>query len=370
MPDGVCDRDSDGALFFQSLKRWNEFDPFIFHQSLLVIRPDLVVVALKISWLCVDVPGMHSDQPLTVKSLVQLLQWGISIVNLRLIQTAFDSEESEVKFNNTMRLLLKNNVIRKDLKELSLLLINIELNSIAEKLEAYKKAFQNMCDHEFTSKFRRELARLGKQIVEWEHYLKEFLETQFRNVKQMLGNDDAVSLEKVYVDLTILKQKPRPVSYDDETTYNEIAYLRKIANGEVKITPIDFIEEMKSCDPSKPEIKCFIGNPGSGKTFFCNRTALRFGNDELSQFSYSLSIPCRTQEWHEMESSRVEQVFQLPPISSANGSSSVYLSAPTGPQTWSSTSQRQTERDYYSLLTASTNSQKMFPSRKHFSTSS
>ena len=254
VPDGVCDRDSDGPLFLTSLKRWNEFDPFTFHQSLSAIRPDLVGVALNISWLCVDVAGMHSDQPLTVKDLVQLLQWGISIDNLHIIQYAYDSEENEVKFDNVMKLLLKNNVIRKDLKELSLLLIDIELNPIAEKLEAYRKAFLSMSDYEFKSKFRKELARLGKQIIEWEHYLKEFLETQFHNVKQMLGNEKAVSLEKVYVEVTILKQKPRPVSYDDETTYNEIAYLRAIANKEVKIAPIDFMSEMKSCNPSKPEI--------------------------------------------------------------------------------------------------------------------
>ena len=347
VPDGLCDRDTDGAIFFRALKRWTEFDPFIFHQSLSAIRPDLVGVALNISWLCVDVPGMHSDQPLTVKGLVQLLQWGISIGNLHIIHTAYESEESEVKFDNTMKLLLKNNVIRKDLIELLELLIAIKRNDLAEKLDSYRKVFQNMSDHEFTSKFRKELARLGKQIIEWEHYLKEFLETQFRNVKQMLGSDEAVSLQKVYVDLTILKQKPRPVSFDDETTYNEIAYLRAIANKEVDITPIDFLEEMKSCDLSKPEIKCFIGNPGSGKTFLCNRTALRFGNNELSQFSYSLAIPCRTQEWHEMESSRVEAGL---PITTDSICEWLLLGLPVGPSWTTDLAKHITETDGEGLL--------------------
>ena len=347
VPDGLCDRDSDGTLFLTSLKRWNEFDPFIFHQSLLAIRPDLVVVALNISWLCVDVPGMHSDQPLTVKGLVQLLQWGISIGNLRLIQAVYDSEESEVKFDNTMKLLLRNNVIQKDLVALSKLLIYIKRNDIAEKLRTYKAIFANMSEHEFTSKFRRELARLGKQIIEWEHYLKEFLQTQYCNVKQMLGKDKPVSLEKVYVDLTIVEDEPRPVSYDDETTYNEIAYLRKISNKEISIYPIDFMEEMKSCDPSKPEIKCFIGNPGCGKTFLCNRTALRFGNNELSQFSYSLSIPCRTQEWHEMESSRVEAGL---PITTDSICEWLLLGLPVGPSWTTDLSKHITETDGEGLL--------------------
>ena len=347
VPYGVCDRESTGAAFLTSLKKWNKFDPFIFHQSLSAIRPDLVGVALNISWLCVDVSGMHSDQPLTVKGLVQLLQWGISIDNLRLIQATFDSEENEVKFDNTMKLLLRNNVIRKDLVALSKLLLSIKHDDIAEKLRAYKAIFVNMSDHEFASKFRKELARLGKQIIEWEHYLKEFLETQFRNVKQMLGNDDAVSLEKVYVDLTILKQKPRPVSYEDETTYNEIAYLRAIANKEIDITPIDFMEEMKSCDPSKPEIKCFIGNPGCGKTFLCNRTALRFGNNELSEFSYSLCIPCRKQEWHEMESSRVEAGL---PITTDFICEWLLLGLPIGPSWTTDLAKNITETDGEGLL--------------------
>ena len=347
LPDGVCDRDSDGALFFLALQKWNKFDPFIFHNSLLAIRPDLVGVALNISWLCIDVPGMYSNQPLTVKGLVQLLQCGISNKDLHLIHTAYESEESEMKFDNTMKLLLRNNVLRKDLIELSLLLLDIELGTIAEKLDAYRKAFQNMCDHEFISKFRKELARLGKQIIGGEHYLKEFLERQFRNVKQMLSKDDAVNLEKVYVDLTILKQKSIYFCYHDETTYNEIAYLRKIANKEVDITPIDFMEEMKSCDQSKPEIKCIIGTSGSGKTFLCNRTALTLGNDELSQFSYLLCIPCRKQEWNKMESSRVEAGL---PITFDFICEWLLLGLPVGPSWTTDLAKHITETDGEGLL--------------------
>ena len=88
------------------------------------------------------------------------------------------------------------------------------------KAPTVKAAFQNMEDQEFTSKFRKELTRFGKQIVEWEKSVKIYLETQFRDMKQMLGNDMAISLEKVYVELTMLKQKPRSVKLGDGTTYN------------------------------------------------------------------------------------------------------------------------------------------------------
>ena len=50
----------------------------------------------------------------------------------------------------------------------------------------------------------------------------------------MLGDDEGVILLSVYVDLTIFKQKPRPVELEDETTCNEITYLRKIAKKRTK----------------------------------------------------------------------------------------------------------------------------------------
>ena len=117
-----------------------------------------------------------------MRSLVQLLQSVLSIAKLELIQTALYSEESEVKFTNTMKLLLSKNVIQKNLVELSKIFIAIEHDDIAEKLEAYKEAFENISEQEFLSKFRKELARVGKQMSEWEDSVKRFLETQFQGV--------------------------------------------------------------------------------------------------------------------------------------------------------------------------------------------
>ena len=60
-------------------------------------------------------------------------------------------------------------------------------------------------------------------------------------VTQML-EDEEVSLSSVYIDPIIVKEEPRPVKLEDETTYNEIAYLRKVARKEIEITPVDFKE--------------------------------------------------------------------------------------------------------------------------------
>ena len=109
--------------------------------------------------------------------------------------------------------------------------------------------------------------------------LKIYSGIKYSKVTQML-DDETISLESVYVELIILKQKPRPVKYKDQTTYNEIAYLRKIASKEIKITPVNFTKELKSCTQEKPEIWCLIGNPGCGKTFLSMKSALTFSTSE------------------------------------------------------------------------------------------
>ena len=349
VPEGVCAFECEAIDFLRAMKKWTQFDSFRFYQSLNSVRPDLVPIAVRIPWLCTDRPVTRSTEELTVKSLIETLKNGIGIGNLKLINMYHSSEESgeDVRFESTMKMIFEKNLIKKDLTRLSKILIDLELNDLAGKLDAYKRIFETMEEYEFTSKFKNELTRIGNQIVEWENLVKIHLETQFRDVKQMLGSDKAVSLEKVYVDLTILKQKPRRVKLEDETTYNEIAYLRKIANKEVEVTPINFTEELKSCDPSKPQIWCFIGNPGCGKTFLCNRTALRFGNNEVSAFSYSLCIPCRNQEWHEMESSRVDKGF---PITSEFICKWLCLGLPVGPSWTTQLAKHITETDGEGLL--------------------
>ena len=151
----------------------------------------------------------------------------------------------------------------------------------------------------------------GKEMKQWEEKLRDFSKGQHRQVKQMLDDDELVSLEQVYVELTIVKQKPRAINMADETTYNEIAMLRKIGNNEVQITPIDITQELNTHKQEEPEIWCIIGNPGCGKTFLVKRTALRFSNSELIGMKYSISIPCRNTDWHVMESTRYENEIEI-----------------------------------------------------------
>ena len=87
-----------------------------------------------------------------------------------------------------------------------------------------------MEEGEFKFQLKKEISKQTEERENRELKLKEFSLWQFVTIHQMLGDIEPVILEEMYIDLTILRQKPRPVNLEDETTYNEIAYLRKIAN--------------------------------------------------------------------------------------------------------------------------------------------
>ena len=79
-----------------------------------------------------------------------------------------------------------------------------------------------MSEEEFVGRMIKPLKLQGAEIRQWENTLKQFLNIRNTMVTQMLGDDEGVSLSSVYVELTIVKQKPRPVELEDKTTYNEI----------------------------------------------------------------------------------------------------------------------------------------------------
>ena len=187
-----------------------------------------------------------------------------------------------------------------------MLLLQIKRDDIVKKLELYQSVLYYLNEDEFQFKFKNVLRTMVKEITNWILSLKLFMEGQNKLVKQMLGKDKAVSLSHIYIELTIVKEEPREINYEDETTYNEIAYLRKIARSKGKQS-VDFTKELVTYKSVKPEIWCLIGNPGCGKTFLAKRTALRFSQNELTQISYTIAIPCRNTDWHNMESTRMEE---------------------------------------------------------------
>ena len=315
VPEVLYQDIKQGTNFLTALKKWSGHNSYQFYQSLNSVRPELAPVACRIKWLCVSSPDQteyKEEEVLSIKTLIELMKSEISIVKWQLIYMVVTGEAGEnVNFEITLNKLLEKGLIDRDLKTLKVIMKEIQRNDLIEKLQEYQNAFSTMEDGEFESKFKREVNNQAKEMKRWQSNLKDFLEIQYGRVQQMLGDEESVNLSEVYIELTILKQKPKAIDFKDETTYNEIAFLRKIANKEVEIKPVNFTDELRLYKPEKAEIWCLIGNPGCGKTFLAKRTALRFSSNELTGIQYSISVPCRNTDWHAMESTRYENELEI-----------------------------------------------------------
>ena len=312
VPAGICDKDCDGIAFLSIILNWEKFNPHTFYQALTSLkRPDLVEIAIKVPRLCVSHPLQGTelfDEPLSMKTFLKMLRAEIPQKKWQVITMCIKSSlQGKYNFENIIRECLDSQLINKELNNFERALMAIKCIDVATKIREYKSLFVGMSEDEFIGKMKRTLKLQSDEIKQWEHKLKQFLNKEYTMVTHMLGEDDKVSLTNVYVELTIVKEEPRPVKLEDETTFNEIAYLRKIATKQIKITPVDFANELKTYTTEKPEIWCLIGNPGCGKTFLSKRIALRFADAELKQISYSIAIPCRSTNWHSMETTRLEE---------------------------------------------------------------
>ena len=312
IPEGICISGCGGVKFIFALIECPNIDLNNVSDALVSIgRRDLLILVEKLD--CLFPKPRPQTQSQMGKNLIEMLKAELSENHLTLIYMCYPII-SEVKFESIMSLMFEKTHIKKDLSELTSILIHIKLNCVAASLGPYIEEFKNISEYEFVERMRRDIKRVGKkkQIQNWESSIKEYL-VKFRKVKQMTGNNKPVNFEELYVDLTILKQKPRYVSDDDKTTYSDIAYIMEIADKHVQV-PINFTEELRSCNSYKPGIWCIIGNIGSGKTFLCNKIVLEYAfSNTLPEFSSAIYIHCQDQRWNEMESSRIDKGLQIDP---------------------------------------------------------
>ena len=152
--------------------------------------------------------------------------------------------------------------IQPNMEKLIGILKQIKILDLAREVQLLRKAFEKMSGEAFVKSLKDQLSSQNKDIEWWKPVLKQYLLAQYRRVKQYIGKDKSVSLERFYVELTIIEEEPRPIDLSDETTYSEIAYLRKLANKEVEIIPVKFQDELNNYNSTTPEIWCIIGNPG------------------------------------------------------------------------------------------------------------
>ena len=294
----------DGTTLLSTLRDWGDHDPFLFHQGLESIgRRDLLAKATKFSWLATEIPLLEKvrEKEFSVKSLVTVLKSKLTDKDWHRIYLVNPSIHFSMSFDSKLKALLQEGLIASDLGQLSTLMSVIKREDVAINVQQHQQICGQIPD--LVANFEKHITFLGKDIAKWEILLRKFIELQNKKVKQSFEDEKSVEIESVFVPLTIIKEKPREVDPEDETTYNEIAFLRKIATKEIEIEPVDFENELKEYYPSKPEIWLLIGNPGSGKTFLCHRIGYRFGKGDIAQFSFAVSVPCRNAEWHQMEQS-------------------------------------------------------------------
>ena len=345
IPAALCETVSNGMEFLLTVKEWEEHDPYRFYQGLKSIgRADLAVKSTQYYWLSSDHPvelkGDSLPKELSIKTLVNTLKNEISFNDWVRLSLIVNGLKPTMTFEQKMKTLVKEGHITSDLKKLCQLVSVIKRSDIEIELIQYREVLCTLQNPVFVSKFEKEVDKIQMEIAKWSELLRKFIETQNRQVKESFDNEYTVEIEKVYTRLTIIEEEPSEVKLEDETTYTDIELMRKISKKEIEIRPINFRRELRRYNPynvqgnldtdrvdstessqsdqsiqfdetvqpdlkakqsPKPQIWLILGNPGSGKSFLCHITALRFGKKELTQFDYCLSIPCRNQEWHQME---------------------------------------------------------------------
>ena len=297
IPSGLGEEITDGISLLYTLQKWGKHSPIVFYKGLQAIgRSDLLEKAEQYPWLA----SKYSVKELSaVKNLVKILgilsneDWHrINIVDAKI--------DVFIPFGAKLKSLLQEGYIASDLTKLTRLFSTIKREDIANIVQEHQDLFSGITD----LIIQNCINTLIEDIAIRNASLVRHMKRHKKKVQQMLDDEKEVDLESVFVPLMIIKEEPRSVNLEDEITYNDIAFIHKIANKEVNTTRVDFDTELKEYSPSKPEIWCLIGNPGSGKTFLRNWIGLCFGQDKLPQFSFAVSVPCRNSEWHQMEKSK------------------------------------------------------------------
>ena len=289
----------------------NQYNPTEFFDVLNRIgRPDLIPIANKLEWLNAS---SAKGTPTTVvtpsaETFVRLLRTEITSNQWKVIIGSGLSMKvtQEFNFENSLKISIEGGIISPDLGELCDAMTAIERHDIVEQVQTHASVFHGMNKTDFQSILMDELESSDREEQEnWVIKLREYTKQQNEKVYLRFDDDEAIPLESVYTPLTVVKEIT--IQSSDDTSLNEIDFLRKMSQKEKSLIVVDFISIISDIDPNTPTVLCLIGNPGSGKTFLCKYLALLYGTSELTNFDYVLLIHCRNEEWHEMEKLREEK---------------------------------------------------------------
>ena len=287
-----------------------DFNPSVFLESLNRIgRNDLVPIARKLPWIKSTVePSTATVISPSVESFVRLLKNEIKTSQWKIILSSGLSVRvtHDLNFETAVKESIEGGLISPDLGELCDVMTAIEKYDIVEQVQTHASVFHGMNKTEFQSKLMDELESTDRKEQEnWVIKLREYTKQQNEKVYLRFDDDEAIPLESVYTPLTVVEEII--IQSSEDTSLNEIDFLRKMSQKEKSLKAVDLISIICNIDSNTPTVLCLIGNPGSGKSFLCKYLALLYGTNELTNFEYVLLIHCRNEEWHEMEKSREEK---------------------------------------------------------------
>ena len=319
IPSAIVERTGNEPLdFLYALKFGGlQFEPAIFLDALQSIgRSDLIPIAQRLSWLTVSSANrsIGKETPLSTGTLVTLLRTEIKINQWKLIVGTGLSEvvTTELDFESAFQLSIEKGLIKPDMATLCEVMIEIERHDLVEKILKHVSVFKSMEISEFQNKLVNELGSEDKEEqVKWSNALRAYAKQLNKKVSILLDEEENVLLEHVYTPLTVVKEELANLKVGEDTTLNEIAFLKSMSDNVKKLETVNFISLVSSLDSNEPEVLILIGNPGSGKTFLCKYLALLYGTYELNNFTYVLSVPCRNEEWHKIEKTRQESELEI-----------------------------------------------------------
>ena len=310
IPSAIVETTGTNAVDFLNALRFeiNEFDPSQFVQALDTIqRPELIPLTKKIAWLG-STKAKHISTPF--ESFVTMLRDGVESTQWKLILGPGLSEKvtSEIDFDTAFKRCIEGDLIKPDLEILCDVMVAVDRHDMVENIQKYSNVFHGMDKNEFHNKLMNELECDEKEDHEnWNCKLREYTLQQHEKVHIHFDDEEAIALESVYTPLTIVEEELMKVKTIEETSLNEIAFLRSMGEKETLLEVVDFVSIISTQDPTKPKVLCLIGNPGCGKTFLCKYLALQYGNSKHTNFRFVISTQCRSEEWHTMEKSREDE---------------------------------------------------------------
>ena len=319
IPSAIIEKTGTKPIdFLNCLKfKFTAFESHNFIDALQAIeRPDLIPLASNISWDKTSDANRsaNTEDPQSAKSLVNLLRSEVESTQWKIIvSTGLCKDVStEIEFDTAFQLCIEGGLITKDMEELCEMMVAVDRQDLATKIKTYSPEFRKMSETEFQSKMMEELqSNETEDQVDWIKRLKEYTVQQHENVYIHFDDEDSTALESIYTPLIIVEEEIIRVKESQETSLNEIAFLRSMNQKGKTLKIVDFMSIISLLDPTKPKVLCLIGNPGCGKTYLCKYLALQYGMCKLNNFTYVLSVPCRNEDWHKMEKARQESEIEI-----------------------------------------------------------